>query len=59
MLQLKECRKILGPECDLSNQVIERLRGQLCHLASVVIASHEEQRQDAPAVEGLQLCLTF
>ena len=52
MLPLDECRRILGPDCDLSDRDLERLRGQLCDLAAVTIAVLEEQRQAGPAMEG-------
>ena len=44
MLPVKECRKILGPECSLSDQDIDRPRGQLRDLASVMITAYEEQQ---------------
>ena len=52
MLSLDKCRRILGPDCDLSDQDIERLRDQLCDLATVAIVVHEEQRQAGVVMEG-------
>lgn len=52
MLPLKECRRILGPECAFSDQDIERLRGQLRDLASVMITAYEEQQRTVLSVSG-------
>ena len=52
MLPLDKCRRILGPDCDLSDQDIERLRDQLCDLAAVAIEDFEEQRQASEILTG-------
>ncbi len=52
MLPLDECRRILGPDSDLSDQGIERLCGQLCDLAAVMIEGFEEQRRAPEVLTG-------
>ena len=64
MLTLDECRKVLGPECKLSDSELEVVRGQLYGLADIAIAAFIEQRDrnrmnrrrntQSPKVEGLE-----
>ena len=61
MLTLDECRKVLGPDCKLSDSELEVVRGQLYGLADIAIAAFIEQRDrnrmnrrktESPQVEG-------
>ena len=44
MLTLEQCRKVLGPECKLSDSELEALRDQLYGLADIAIEAFSEQR---------------
>ena len=52
MLPLDECRRILGSDCDVSEPSLERLREQMCDLATVVIEGFEEQSQASRVLTG-------
>ena len=52
MLPLDKCRRILGPDCDISQPDLERLREQMCDLATVVIEGFEEQSQASRVLTG-------
>lgn len=44
MLTLERCRKILGPECLLSDEELEALRNQLYALADIVLVACAAKR---------------
>lgn len=45
MLDLDQCRQVLGPGCQLSDEDLERLRDQLYALADITIAAFLERRE--------------
>lgn len=44
MLSLKQCRKILGKSCKLSDRELEELRDSMYGLADIVIEAYLEKR---------------
>lgn len=61
MISLDECRKVLGPECKLSDSELEVMRGQLYGLADIAIEVFIEQRdlmerqnKQPPKVKGVE-----
>jgi hypothetical protein len=45
MLDLDQCRQVLGPVCQLSDEELERLRDQLYALADITITAFLERRE--------------
>jgi hypothetical protein len=45
MISLDECRKLLGPTCELSDEELERLRDDLYALADIVVTAFLERRE--------------
>ena len=50
MLDLDQCRQVLGPGCQLSDEELERLRDQLYALADITITAFLERRERDRAV---------
>lgn len=46
MLPLHQCRKILGPNCSLTDCQLDQLRDQLYALADIVVDAFCDQRTD-------------
>lgn len=45
MISLERCREILGPDCQLSDEELERLRDQLYTLADIITTAFLENRE--------------
>jgi hypothetical protein len=43
-LSLEECRNLIGPSCQLSDEELEKLRDSLYGLADIVIESYLEKK---------------
>lgn len=44
MLSLEQCRRLLGPGCELSDEELERLRDELYALADIAVAGFVDAR---------------
>jgi len=44
MLNIEQCRRILGSNCQLTDEELERLRDEMCALADIAITTLLEAR---------------